>query len=183
MYTIWTSTCSCSGTRARAGACSRVCATASSMSAPTTTCRCRAAIRTAACATAALDPVAGLTYRIAPTLNGYASYGRGFETPTLNDLAYRSTNGSLPGLNFGLEPARSDNFELGIKAERGWLRADLDAFYVKTAHELAVLADANGKSVYQNIGETERRGIELASDATLGRAVSARGSPIRICMR
>jgi iron complex outermembrane recepter protein len=123
---------------------------------------------------AALDPVAGLTYRIAPTLNGYASFGKGFETPTLNDLAYRSTNGSLPGLNFGLVPARSDNFELGLKAERGWLRTDLDAFYVKTAHELAVLSDANGKSVYQNIGETERRGVELASDATLGGGFSAR---------
>jgi iron complex outermembrane receptor protein len=122
----------------------------------------------------ALDPVAGLTYRIAAPLNAYASYGRGFETPTLNDLAYRSTNGSLPGLNLALEPARSDNTELGIKAGEGWLRADLDAFYVRTAHELAVLADSNGKSVYQNIGQTERRGIEFAVDAALSRGFSAR---------
>ncbi|MGA2707103.1 MAG: TonB-dependent receptor family protein [Steroidobacteraceae bacterium] len=122
----------------------------------------------------AVDPVAGITFRIAPTLNSYLAFGRGFETPTLNDLAYRSTNGSLPGLNFGLQPARSDNYEVGIKAELGWLRADLDAFYVKTEHELAVLADETGKSVYQNIGETERRGIELAADAVWTRAFSAR---------
>jgi len=122
----------------------------------------------------ALDPVAGLTYRIAAPLNAYVSYGRGFETPTLNDLAYRSTNGSLPGLNLALEPARSDNYELGVKAGEGWLRADLDAFYVRTAHELAVLANSNGKSVDQNIGETERRGIEFAADAALSRGFSAR---------
>lgn len=122
----------------------------------------------------ALDPVAGLSYRIAPTLNGYFSYGKGFETPTLNDLAYRATNGSLPGLNLGLEPARSDNYELGIKAGEGWLRTDLDAFTIKTEHELAVLADSNGKSVYQNIGETQRRGIELAADAALAGGFNAR---------
>ncbi len=89
-------------------------------------------------------------------------------------MAYRSTNGSLPGLNYGLEPARSDNMEAGIKAEQGPLRVDLDAFYVKTEHELAVLSNANGKSVYQNIGETERKGVELATDAVLAGGFSAR---------
>ena len=48
----------------------------------------------------AFNPVAGVTYRVSPALNVYGAYGRGFETPTLNDLAYRSTDGSSPGLNF-----------------------------------------------------------------------------------
>ncbi len=42
----------------------------------------------------AIDPVAGVTFRVRPQLTLYASYGRGFETPTLNDLAYRSVNGT-----------------------------------------------------------------------------------------
>jgi iron complex outermembrane receptor protein len=113
----------------------------------------------------AANPVAGLTYRALPGLHAYASYGKGFETPTLNDLAYRSTNGDPPGLNTALVPARSNNYELGLKAGEGWLRADLDAFYISTVHELAVLANSNGRSVYQNIGETERRGVELSVDA------------------
>ena len=50
-----------------------------------------------------VNPVAGLTYRAAPHLDLYGSYGKGFETPTLDELAYRSTNGSLPGLNFALQ--------------------------------------------------------------------------------
>jgi iron complex outermembrane receptor protein len=65
----------------------------------------------------AINPVAGLTFRATDTLNFYASYGKGSETPTLSDLAYRSTDGSLPGLNLALKPARSDNYEIGTKAE------------------------------------------------------------------
>jgi iron complex outermembrane receptor protein len=113
----------------------------------------------------AASPVAGAVLHATPDLNLYASYGQGFETPTLNDLAYRSTNGSLPGLNVGLRPARSDNYEVGIKAGRGAVRADLAAFYIDTRDELAVLQNFNGRAVEQNIGETSRHGAEASVDA------------------
>jgi iron complex outermembrane receptor protein len=122
----------------------------------------------------AVSPVAGAVFHAAPSLNLYASYGKGFETPTLNDLAYRSVNGSLPGLNIGLQPARSDNYEMGIKAGRGAIRADLDAFYIATRDELAVLQNFNGRAVEQNIGETARHGAELALDADAGHGLSTR---------
>ncbi len=122
----------------------------------------------------AANPVAGITYRALPALDAYASYGKGFETPTLNDLAYRSTTGDPPGLNTALVPARSNNYELGLKAGQAWLRADLDAFYIKTVHELAVLANSSGRSVYQNIGETERRGVEFALSSEWRGGFSAR---------
>jgi iron complex outermembrane recepter protein len=109
----------------------------------------------------AVNPVAGVTFRAAPGINLYGSYGRGFETPTLNDLAYRSVGGSLPGLNLGLKPARSDNYEAGIKASSGGVRGTLAAFYIKTEDELAVLQNSGGRTVDQNIGETNRRGLEL----------------------
>jgi iron complex outermembrane receptor protein len=79
----------------------------------------------------------------------------------LNDLAYRSVDGSLPGLNLALKPARSDNYETGIKAGNEHVRANLAAFYIKTEDELAVLQNFNGKTVEQNIGETTRRGLEF----------------------
>jgi iron complex outermembrane receptor protein len=122
----------------------------------------------------AVDPVAGITYEILPALHSYASYGRGFETPTLNNLAYRSTNPDLTGLNLGLQPARSNNVELGLKAGESWLRTDADVFLVHTEHELAVLANADGRSVYENIGTTERRGFELGADALGPHGLSAR---------
>jgi iron complex outermembrane recepter protein len=113
----------------------------------------------------AVNPVGGVTYRINSAINAYASYGKGFETPTLNDLAYRSVDGSLPGLNLGLKPARSENYEAGIKAGNDWMRANLAAFYIKTVDELAVLQNSSGRAVDQNIGETSRRGLELALDS------------------
>jgi iron complex outermembrane receptor protein len=112
----------------------------------------------------AVNPVGGITFRASSAVNLYGSYGKGFETPTLNDLAYRSVDGSLAGLNFGLRPARSDNYEAGIKAGTDRLRANLAAFYIKTVDELAVLQNSGGRTVSQNIGETNRRGMELAVD-------------------
>jgi len=122
----------------------------------------------------ASDPVAGVTFRVTPKLSLYGSYGRGFETPTLNDLAYRSVNGITPGLNFGLRPARSNDYELGVKSEGTRFTFDASAFYIQTHDELAVLQNSGGRSVYQNIGETERRGAELSATAVLGAGFDAR---------
>jgi iron complex outermembrane recepter protein len=114
----------------------------------------------------AVNPVGGVTFRASPAVNLYGSYGKGFETPTLNDLAYRSVDGSLPGLNFALKPARSDNYEVGLKAGTGAVRADLAAFYIQTENELAVLQNSGGRTVAQNIGETNRRGFEVGVDSS-----------------
>jgi iron complex outermembrane receptor protein len=122
----------------------------------------------------AVNPVAGVTYRATSAVNVYGSYGKGFETPTLNDLAYRSVDGSLPGLNLGLQPARSDNFEIGVKAGNEFVHANLAAFYIKTVNELAVLQNSGGRTVNQNIGETTRRGLELGLDAKWAGGFSAR---------
>jgi iron complex outermembrane recepter protein len=122
----------------------------------------------------AVNPVAGVTFRANSAINLYGSYGKGFETPTLNDLAYRSIDGSLSGLNLALKPARSNNYEVGIKAGNEQMRADLAAFYIKTQDELAVLQNSSGRTVDQNIGETTRRGLELGTDATWGAGFSGR---------
>jgi iron complex outermembrane receptor protein len=116
----------------------------------------------------AVNPVAGVTWRLSSLLNAYASYGKGFETPTLDELQYRSTNGSIPGLNFGLKPARSDNYELGLKSSAtAPLRATIDGFYTHAVDEVAVAANAAGRSVYENIPETQRRGAEAQLQADL----------------
>ena len=122
----------------------------------------------------AASPVAGLTFRASPTLNVYAAYGRGFETPTLNDIAYRSTDATLSGPNLALVPARSNNYELGIKAGGDRLRVDAAVFYIATRDELAVKANASGRSVFENIGSTERKGAELGMTASWDHGISAR---------
>jgi iron complex outermembrane recepter protein len=115
----------------------------------------------------ATNPVAGLDYSVTDNLSTYASFGRGFETPTLNELAYRSISGNLPGLNFGLQPARSSDYEVGIKTRDAFIRADAAVFFIRTEDELGVLQSSGGRSVYENIGATQRQGAELGLTADL----------------
>ena len=113
----------------------------------------------------ATTPAAGLLYRLSPATSLYANAGRGFETPTLAELAYR-TNG--PGLNFGLNAARSRHLEAGVKtlvADR--LRLNLAVFDIATRDEIAVESNSGGRSTFKNAGRTHRGGVELGASATL----------------
>ncbi len=109
----------------------------------------------------ATTPILGAIYHVNDRLNVYASAGRGFETPTLNEISYRP--GGLPGLNFDLQPAYSRQLELGVKAEpvRDW-RVNAALFQAKTANEIVVLTNAGGRSTFQNASSTRRRGLETA---------------------
>jgi len=109
----------------------------------------------------ATTPVAGLLWRAAHGVNVYASYGRGFETPTFNELGYRADGGA--GLAFDLDPARSRNAELGIKLRPTTsIDASVALFRADTRNELAVATSAGGRTTYQNIGKARRDGAEAA---------------------
>jgi len=119
----------------------------------------------------ATNPVAGVTWRLGTQASLYGAYGRGFETPTLNDLAYRSINGNPPGLNTALAPAKSANSEIGFKATgQGWA-ATLAGFAIDTHNELAVLQNSGGRAVFQNLPQSQRRGLEAQFDAALSRGL------------
>ncbi len=113
----------------------------------------------------ATTPVASLLYRATESLNLYASAGRGFETPTLVEMAY-TANGSGP--NFSLRPATSNQFEIGAKAVLfGDSRLNLALFNAETANEIVVASATGGRTVYKNASHTERKGVELAWDIPL----------------
>jgi iron complex outermembrane receptor protein len=112
---------------------------------------------------AATTPVAGLMWRASPRTHLYASFGEGFETPTFNELGYRSDGGG--GLAFDLRPARSRNGELGIKLRpHPDLRANLAAFRADTRDELAVATSMGGRTTYRNVGRSRRQGLEASLD-------------------
>ncbi len=111
------------------------------------------------------SPVMGLSYRLQPELNLYASAGRGFETPTFVELAYR-TGGS--GLNFALKPSRSLTREIGLK---GRLLDDhkvsLAYFDTETEDEIVVDTNVGGRSTFKNASRTRRSGWEASWQAVL----------------
>ncbi len=111
----------------------------------------------------ALNPSVGIVYRPNAALAWYAAYGRGFETPTLNELAYRP-DGSA-GFNDGLSAARSHNFEVGVKYLAGRaLRATLALFASETRDELTVRTSSGGRSSFANVARTRRDGVEASID-------------------
>jgi iron complex outermembrane receptor protein len=117
----------------------------------------------------ATTPALGVAYYLSDAVHVYANYGKGFETPTLIELAYKSTNGSNTGLNLGLDPSRSEHYETGVKMRldgRGMTtgHANIALFHVITHDELAVAANSSGRSVYQNVGKTRRDGLEASFD-------------------
>jgi iron complex outermembrane recepter protein len=105
-------------------------------------------------------PALGASYAASPNLNIYASIGRGFETPTLNELAYRPSG--LTGLNLDLKPAVSDSIEIGAKWRAGSTKINAAVFKTKTADEIVTLTNSGGRSTFKNAGATKRNGFELS---------------------
>jgi iron complex outermembrane receptor protein len=107
----------------------------------------------------AANPVAGLTWHASPALNIYANAGRGFETPTFTELAYRN---NASGLNTALAASRGDHVELGAKWRAAGQLLDLAAFDIRTRDEIVVDTNVGGRSTFRNAGRTTRRGAEVA---------------------
>lgn len=106
--------------------------------------------------------MAALQWLPTPAWNLYLSAGRGFESPTLNELAYRS-DGSA-GFNSALQPQTSTQLELGAKWRDAACGLALQAalFRADSDDEIGVLTNAGGRSSFHNVGRTRRSGAELA---------------------
>ena len=110
------------------------------------------------------SPVAGLVYSVSPALNLYGNVGKGFETPTFAELAYRSDG--TTGLNFALQPSTSVNTELGAKAFLpGGQRLTFAVFHIDTKDEIVVDTAVNGRTTFKNASRTTRNGAEASWSA------------------
>lgn len=119
-----------------------------------------------------LTPTLGASYALTPELNLYASWGKGFETPTLNELSY-----SGPGDSFGFDlgAATSRQYEVGLKSLIGEAtRLNLALFRIDTEDELVVDAASGGRTRYQNAARTRRQGLELSVDSALSETLHTR---------
>lgn len=107
-----------------------------------------------------LLPSLALGWEILPELYAYASYGKGFETPTFTEMAYPTL--ATSGINFDLKPASSDTYELGLKSQNTFGLFTLAVFNTVTKNDI-VPDDANaGRNTFRNAEQTLRQGAELA---------------------
>jgi iron complex outermembrane recepter protein len=107
-------------------------------------------------------PMFGATYNLSDKFNLYASWGKGFDVPTLNEIAYNA-DATKSGLNLGLRASRSQQYEVGMKANfTKTSNMQVALFQAKTTDEIVVLSNNGGRSRFQNAGRTERDGVEIA---------------------
>ncbi|WP_296236022.1 TonB-dependent receptor [uncultured Pseudomonas sp.] len=118
-----------------------------------------------------LTPTLGASYALLPGLNVYASWGKGVETPTLNELSYSGPDNSF---GFDLQPATSEQVEVGLKARLAEATSlQLALFQIDTDDELVVESASGGRSRFQNAAQTRRRGVELALESRLSDTLRA----------
>jgi iron complex outermembrane receptor protein len=111
-------------------------------------------------------------YYLRDDTNVYLSYGTGFDTPTLNQVAYSPAslqNSAVANTgNFGLQAARTHQWELGLKSEP-WPGARLQAalFNASTRNDIVVGASNAGRSAFVNAPSTSRKGFEFSAALAL----------------
>ena len=109
------------------------------------------------------SPVLGLAYHANDNLNLYANYGKGFESPTLAELAYKGA--ATPAFNTAINASKSQHYELGAK----WLptaqsRLDMTLFQIDSKDEIVVASNTGGNSTFKNAPGTKRTGWELSGN-------------------
>jgi iron complex outermembrane receptor protein len=120
-------------------------------------------------------PVAGLLHALNERVHLYLSAGRGFETPTLAELAYRPDG--QPGLNLALEPTTSSSAEFGLKAQGlGGLRSSLAVFRTDSSNDIVPALNVGGRTTFRNAAGTRRQGLEAGLEAPLARGLNLRAA-------
>jgi iron complex outermembrane receptor protein len=112
-------------------------------------------------------PVGGVSYEISPRVNLYANAGKGFETPTFAELAYRPDGTS--GLNFALQPSRSTHYETGVKVKLTETSRLTAAIYrINVSNEIVVATNIGGRTTFKNAPHTRREGVEIGWQGRYG---------------
>ena len=106
----------------------------------------------------------GSTRKITDTTNIYMSIATANQAPTTSEL----------GENGSLDKSTSINYEVGLKARAENFTYDLALYQNDVDDEIIQILDANGNSIYDNAGTTQKRGLEfntvyrLSSSINLG---------------
>lgn len=118
-------------------------------------------------------PVIGAIWKASESLNFYANFGKGFETPTFIEAAYDNVSSGAGKPNLALKPSESNNFELGLKSFlNDYTRLNLTLFHISTKNEIVVNQTNAGRSSYTNANDSKRDGIELSLDSNFANGLT-----------
>lgn len=110
----------------------------------------------------------GGSYQINEQWELFASRGRGYEAPTLTEMAYKA---NATGLNTQLDAALNHQHQWGLQYEQAnRLHLSITHFMIDTDHEIVVDQSVGGRTSFRNAAETEREGVELFTRLTLSDA-------------
>ncbi len=116
----------------------------------------------------ATTPVLGVTLHARDDLNLYANYGKGFETPTLAEMAYKLNPAPVGQFNTTLSASNSQHYEIGSKwTPSPSARMDLSLYQIDTTDELVIASSVSGRTAYKNAPGTSRTGWELSGSTQL----------------
>ncbi|MDX9796824.1 MAG: TonB-dependent receptor [Arcobacteraceae bacterium] len=93
----------------------------------------------------------GASYALSDISNIYASIATAHQAPTTSEL----------GENESLEKSQSTNYEIGLKTRTHNVAYDIALYQNDVDDEIIQIKDANGNSVYDNAGKTQKRGLEF----------------------
>lgn len=110
----------------------------------------------------------GLNYLYSNTGNAYIKVERGFVAPTPRQLANR-IKGEYVGNNLGAE--KSTTYEIGMKDSIFGSYISATGFFSTTKDEISYQSLGNRDFRYENLDETERKGIELTAEQYLGKLI------------
>lgn len=112
-------------------------------------------------------PVIGTIFKLTDNINLFANAGKSFETPTFVEMGYNPDN-TKSGLNLNLKPATSRQYEVGAKAMlSNNTLVNFALFKINTSDEIVVATSQNGRTTYQNVPTSDRKGLELSLDSQL----------------
>lgn len=118
-------------------------------------------------------PSVALSWQIIPEVLAYASYAKGFETPTFTEMAYPAQDGAS---TLDLKPSKSDNYELGLKSSNTLGDFNLATFYIETKDDIVAAESMGGRATFRNADKTLRKGVEFAWNKKLWKDLAVNAS-------
>ena len=108
----------------------------------------------------------GTSYALTDTTNIYSSVASANQAPTTDEL----------GTDDGLEKSQSINYEIGLKTRTEKSDTDIALFQNVVKDEIIQIKDANGNSIYDNAGETDKKGVEFNTAYDLTKTLQLGGA-------